>query len=47
MDTATYQYDNLGRLKQITWTNGTTQVFNYDGVGNRTSVVTTCGAGGC
>jgi YD repeat-containing protein len=47
MDTATYTYDNLGRLKTVTFTNGTQIVYNYDAAGNRTSVVTTCGSGGC
>jgi hypothetical protein len=42
MDTATYEYWPQGWLKKITFTNGTTVVFNYDNVGNRTSVVTTC-----
>jgi YD repeat-containing protein len=47
MDTATYLYDLLGRLKKITWANGTTQEFFYDQAGNRTSVVTTCPSGTC
>ena len=44
---ATYTYDSLGRLTQVTYTNGTTIAYNYDHMGNRTSVVTTCGPGGC
>ena len=40
-DTATYTYDNLGRLKTITYTNGTVVTYNYDAVGNRTSTVST------
>lgn len=46
MDSATYTYDNLGRLKTITFQNGTVVTFNYDAMGNRTSVVTTC-SGSC
>ena len=41
-----YTYDNLGRLSQLTFTNQTTVVFNYDHMGNRTSVVTTAGPHG-
>ena len=44
---ATYTYDSLGRLTKVTFTNLTTIVYNYDAMGNRTSVVTTCGPGGC
>lgn len=36
---ATYTHDNLGRLTQITLDNGTSVVYSYDAVGNRTSVV--------
>jgi YD repeat-containing protein len=43
---ATYTMDSLGRLSQITFTNGTTVVYNYDHMGNRTSVVTTAGPHG-
>jgi YD repeat-containing protein len=46
-DSATYTYDSLGRLTQITYANGTIIVIHYDPMGNRTSVVTTCGSGGC
>jgi YD repeat-containing protein len=46
MDSATYTYDNLGRLKTVLFANGTLITYNYDASGNRTSVVTTCG-GGC
>ena len=45
-DTATYTYDSLGRLKTVTFTNGTVVTYNYDDMGNRTSVVTTC-TGAC
>jgi YD repeat-containing protein len=38
--------DSLGRLSQITFTNQTTVVYNYDHMGNRTSVVTTAGPHG-
>lgn len=47
MDSAIYTYDNLGRLKTVTFANGTVITYNYDAVGNRTSVVTVCGGGGC
>lgn len=47
MDSATYEYYPQGWLKKITFANGTTVVFNYDSMGNRTSVVTTCSGGGC
>jgi YD repeat-containing protein len=46
-DGATYTYDALGRLTQVTYTNGTTIVYTYDAAGNRTSVVVTCSASGC
>ena len=42
-----YTYDVLARLSQVTYSNGTTIVYNYDAAGNRTSVVTTCGEDGC
>lgn len=47
MDSTTYEYDTRGRLKKVTFINGTTVQYNYDAMGNRTSVVTTCGGGGC
>lgn len=47
MDSATYEYTPQGWLKKITFNNGTVIEFFYDNVGNRTSVVTTCGGGGC
>lgn len=46
-DTATYTYDNLGRLKTVTYANGTIISYSYDPAGNRTSVVTTCPSGTC
>jgi len=46
-DGATYTYDALGRVTQVTFTNGTTTVYTYDSVGNRTNVVTTCSGSGC
>ncbi|MDQ5936881.1 MAG: hypothetical protein QG574_4221 [Cyanobacteriota bacterium erpe_2018_sw_21hr_WHONDRS-SW48-000092_B_bin.40] len=46
-DTATYTYDNLGRLKTVTYTNGTVITYNYDVAGNRTSIVTSCPSGTC
>lgn len=44
---AKYSYDVRGRLSQIQLTNLTTIVFSYDAMGNRTSVVSTCGPSGC
>ena len=44
-DTATYTYDSQGRIKTVTFANGTVITYNYDDMGNRTSVVTTCGGG--
>ncbi len=41
-----YTMDSRGRLTQITFSNGTTVVYNYDNMGNRTSVVTTAGPHG-
>lgn len=46
-DTVTRTYDNLGRLKTETYTNGTVITYNYDQNGNRTSVVTSCPSGTC
>ena len=46
-DSMTITYDAVGRIKQIAFANGTTIVYNYDAVGNRTSVVVTCSPGGC
>lgn len=46
-DSATYQYDNLGRLIKIIFANGTTVTYNYDAMGNRTSVVIVCSPTGC
>lgn len=43
MDSATYEYDLLGRLRKVVFMNGTTVEYQYDQVGNRTAVVTTCG----
>lgn len=47
MDSATYTYDTLGRLKTVTFANGTVITYNYDACGNRTSVVVACGGSGC
>lgn len=46
-DTATYSYDAQGRLKTITYTNGTTITYTYDSEGNRTSEQVTCSGAGC
>lgn len=46
-DSATYAYDSRGRLQTVTFANGTTHTYNYDAMGNRTSVVTTCPGGTC
>jgi YD repeat-containing protein len=37
----TFTYDKLGRLVQVTYSDGTTVVYTYDDNGNRTSVVIT------
>lgn len=39
-----FTYDDLGRLKTATYSNGTTIAYGYDPAGNRTQVVTTGGA---
>jgi len=36
---ATYTHDSLGRLTQVVFDTGESVVYNYDSVGNRTSVV--------
>jgi YD repeat-containing protein len=36
---ATYQYDSLGRVTQVNYSNGVVLVYTYDAAGNRTSVV--------
>lgn len=46
-DGATYGYDSRGRLQKVTFSNGTTHLYNYDSMGNRTSVVTMCPGGSC
>ena len=47
-DSATFGFDSIGRLHTITYQNGTVVTYNYDSsVGNRTSVVVTCGGSGC
>jgi len=39
-----YQYDNLNRLKKVTFPNGTVYDYSYDQLGNRTVKVTTSSA---
>jgi len=46
-DSAAYSYDALGRLIAVTYANGTTITYSYDGAGNRTQVSVTCSGGGC
>ena len=46
-DSASYAYDSLGRLIRVTYANGTYITYNYDPMGNRSSVVITCGTDGC
>ncbi len=46
-DSATYTYDSMGRLKTVTFANGTVITYSYDAAGNRTSVVTSCSGTGC
>lgn len=38
-DTATYEYDALGRLARVRYTNGTVVVYRLDAAGNRTQVI--------
>ncbi len=35
-----YEYDNLNRIKKVTYPNGTEVVYNYDALGNRHNVIT-------
>ena len=35
---ATYVYDNLGRIRTVTYNDGTVQAYAYDAAGNRTQV---------
>lgn len=39
--TVSYTYDELGRLKTVTYSTGVTITYSYDANGNRTAVVTT------
>lgn len=47
MDSFTVTYDSVGRIKTITFLNGTVITYNYDNCGNRSSVVTACSGTGC
>ena len=38
-DNPVYNYDQLGRLTQVVWPSGALASFNYDKMGNRTTVV--------
>ena len=38
--TATYTYDPLGRVTQVSYSNGTVITYTYDAAGNRTRTVT-------
>jgi YD repeat-containing protein len=38
---ATYTYDNLGRVTRITYSNGVVITYTYDASGNRIAVITT------
>lgn len=40
-DSATYEYDSIGRLKKVIFANDDTIEYFYDVMGNRTSVVVT------
>lgn len=44
---ASYTYDSRLRFANLNFTQQTVIAHNYDNAGNRTSVVTTCGPGGC
>lgn len=39
--TASYTYDNLNRLKKVTYSNGVTVNYTYDALGNRTKKTVT------
>ena len=41
--TTAYTYDPLGRLVQVTMSNGVTVTYSYDAAGNRTQTTTTGG----
>jgi len=43
-ETATYLYDELGRLVRVTYSDGTIVVYRYDDAGNRTHVYRTDGS---
>ena len=36
---ATYTYDNLGRVTKVTYSNGKSVTYSYDAAGNRVTVV--------
>lgn len=40
-DTIAYTYDDLGRIKTATYSNGATITYSYDAAGNRTALVQT------
>lgn len=42
--TMTYNYDSVGQVTQVDYSNGAVQVFDYDPVGNRLQVSQTPGA---
>jgi YVTN family beta-propeller protein/YD repeat-containing protein len=44
---AGYTYDALGRIKAVTYDNGTIITYVYDAADNRTSFVVACGGTGC
>jgi YD repeat-containing protein len=47
MDSVVYTFDVLGRLSTATFSSGTVITWNYDSVGNLTSIVTSCPSGTC
>lgn len=44
-DTISYQYDDLHRLKQVDRSDGSVTIYNYDELGNRTSIIVTTSGG--
>ena len=46
-DSASYNYDDHGRISTVTYANGTVITYTYDTAGNRLTVVTTCSGSGC
>jgi YD repeat-containing protein len=46
-DSATYSYDDLGRVYLVTYANGTQVGYGYDSEGNRYAIAVVCSGTGC